>query len=194
MQIGIFGGSFNPIHNAHVKLAETICQQAQLDEVWFLVSPHNPLKQSGDLMDENLRFELVRLALEDYPQLKASDYEFTLPRPSYTWNTLQHLAADYPEHTFHLIIGGDNWVAFPKWRNYREILDNHHVIIYPREDSDICADTLPPGVTLVDTPKINITSTMIRRMLKEGADISAYVCKKVAEVLQGTLKHLQLSD
>lgn len=174
-KIGLFGGSFNPIHNAHVALARTICRQAGLDEVWFLVSPHNPLKQSGSLADEQDRYSMVELALRNEPQLKACDYEFRLPRPSYTWNTLQHLQQDYPDHTFFLIIGGDNWLVFPKWRNYEDILRNYHIIIYPRENSEINPADLPENVSLVQTPLINITSTMLREKLSRGEDISKYV-------------------
>lgn len=184
MRIGIFGGSFNPIHNAHVTLARTICEQAGLDEVWFMVSPHNPLKASSDLLDEHMRLKMVQMALEDEPRLRACDYEFHLPRPSFTWNTLTHLHHDFPSYTFYIIIGGDNWVAFPRWRNYEDILREHNVIVYPRQDSDIDASTLPHSVSLVNTPEINITSTMLREMLQEGKSISAFVPEKVAEFIK----------
>lgn len=183
MKIGLLGGSFNPIHNAHVILGRTICDRMGLDEVWFLVSPHNPLKDSDDLLDENLRFEMVQLALQDDPKLKASDYEFHLPRPSFTWNTLQSLRHDYPEHTFYLLIGGDNWDKFPKWRNNEDILREFHIIIYPREDSDIAPDTLPANVSLVETPKINVSSTMIRNMIAAQEDFSHYVNSRVKDYI-----------
>lgn len=183
MKIGIFGGSFNPIHNAHVALARTICEQARLDEVWFLVSPQNPLKQSSDLLDEQERLKMVELALQDEPKLKASDYEFHLPRPSYTWNTLQNLKADFPQHTFYIIIGGDNWIAFPQWRNHDDILREYNVIIYPREDSEIDADKLPANVTLVNTPKINITSTMLRNMIGSGRKIKTFIDGRVDDYI-----------
>lgn len=183
MKIGLFGGSFNPIHNAHVALARTICEQARLDEVWFLVSPHNPLKQSSDLLDEQQRLKMVELALQDEPKLKASDYEFHLPRPSYTWNTLQNLKADFPQHTFYIIIGGDNWIAFPQWRNHDDILREYNIIIYPREDSDINAADLPANVTLVNTPKINITSTMLRNMIGSGRKIRTFINERVDDYI-----------
>ena len=183
MKIGLFGGSFNPIHNAHVALARTICEQARLDEVWFLVSPHNPLKQSSDLLDEQQRLKMVELALQDEPKLKASDYEFHLPRPSYTWNTLQNLKADFPQHTFYIIIGGDNWIAFPQWRNHDDILREYNIIIYPREDSDINAADLPDNVTLVNTPKINITSTMLRNMIGNGRKIRTFIDARVDDYI-----------
>ena len=183
MKIGLFGGSFNPIHNAHVQLARTICEQAGLDEIWFLVSPHNPLKVSSDLLDERLRLKMVELALEDNPHLRACDYEFNLPRPSYTWNTLCHLHEDFPDHTFYIIIGGDNWLAFPRWHNYEEILREYNVIVYPREGSIIDETTLPHSVTLVNTPKINITSTKIREMIRKGMEINEFTNEKVVNFI-----------
>ena len=184
MRIGLFGGSFNPIHNAHIALASTICEQARLDEVWFMVSPQNPLKQAQDLLDENERYEMVKLALDSQEKvLKASNYEFHLERPSYTWKTLRALKQDFPQHEFSLIIGGDNWVRFPRWAHSEEILANHHIYIYPREDSEIDEATLPKNVHLIHTPKINITSTMLREMVRNGKDISAFVPEKVAKAI-----------
>ena len=207
MRIGLFGGSFNPIHNAHIALAKTICKEAKLDEVWFMVSPQNPLKQAEDLLGENERYEMVELALESRPSksplkgdflsrtgslplresgewvLKASNYEFHLERPSYTWKTLRALKKDFPQHEFSLIIGGDNWVRFPRWAHSEEILANHNIYIYPREDSDINEALLPENVHLVHTPKINITSTMLREMVKNGNDISEYVPEVVAKTI-----------
>ena len=184
MRIGLFGGSFNPIHNAHIALAKTICKEAKLDEVWFMVSPQNPLKQAEDLLGENERYEMVKLALESEEKvLKASNYEFHLERPSYTWKTLRALKKDFPQHEFSLIIGGDNWVRFPRWAHSEEILANHNIYIYPREDSDINEALLPENVHLVHTPKINITSTMLRGMVKNGNDISAYVPEVVAKTI-----------
>ena len=184
MRVGLFGGSFNPIHNAHIALASTICEQARLDEVWFMVSPQNPLKQAQDLLDENERYEMVKLALESQEKvLMASNYEFHLERPSYTWKTLRALKLDFPQHEFSLIIGGDNWVRFPRWAHNEEILANHHIYIYPREDSEIDEATLPENVHLIHTPKINITSTMLREMVRNGKDISAFVPEKVAKAI-----------
>lgn len=177
--IGLFGGSFNPIHNAHIALARTICEQAGLDEVWFLVSPQNPLKKQSSLLDENKRLEMVQIALKDEPHLIASDYEFHLERPSYTWNTLLHLHEDFPDYEFSLVIGGDNWALFDHWAHHDDILNTHDIIIYPREDSDIDASTLPRNVQLIQTPKINITSTMIRSLIAEGMDFSKYVPAEV---------------
>ena len=188
MRVGLFGGSFNPIHNAHIALASTIRKEARLDEVWFMVSPQNPLKQAQDLLGENERYEMVELALASLPseqngKLRASNYEFHLERPSFTWKTLEALKKDFPQHEFSLIIGGDNWVAFPRWAHNEEILANHHIYIYPREDSEIDEATLPENVHLIHTPKINITSTMLREMVRNGKDISAFVPNAVAKAI-----------
>lgn len=186
MKIGLFGGSFNPIHNAHVKLASAICREAGLDEVWFMVTPHNPLKRQEGLMNEKDRLEMVRLALEKKPDLKASDYEFHLERPSYTWNTLQHLSKDYPKNEFYIIIGGDNWDIFHHWAHHEEILRDYHIIVYPRKDSMIDTATLPRSVSILRMPEMDISSTMIRQMLRNGEDISPYVCPEVAQYLRNT--------
>lgn len=181
MHIGIYGGSFNPIHNAHIALAATICQEAGLDEVWFLVSPQNPLKSNAMLLDENLRYDLVRKALSGMPQLVASDYEFHLERPSFTWNTLCHLHHDYPQHQFSLIIGADNWALFSRWAHHQDILAHHSVIIYPRTGYPVDISQLPCNVRLINTPKIDITSTAIREMISRGEDISSLVPQCVCE-------------
>ena len=166
MRIGIFGGSFNPIHNGHIALAKAILAQCDIDEVWLMVSPQNPLKRhSADLLDDRLRFEMAQKALDGVEGVKASDYEFHLPKPSYTWNTLQHLSSDYPNDTFVLLIGGDNWAHFQRWRNWQEILDHHEVIVYPREDY--------PGT--IEMPLLPISSTEIRERVRRNESIESMV-------------------
>lgn len=177
--IGLFGGSFNPIHNAHVALARMIREQVGLDEVWFLVSPHNPLKAAEGLINEQERLEMVRLALTDEPGLVASDYEFHLPRPSYTWDTLQHLAHDYPECRFSIIIGGDNWACFDRWAHHEEILRNYRIIVYPREGCSVEKTEEQTNPVFVDTPLINVSSTMIRQLLSNGESASQYLPARV---------------
>ncbi|MCI7427465.1 MAG: nicotinate-nicotinamide nucleotide adenylyltransferase, partial [Prevotella sp.] len=115
IKTGIYGGSFNPIHNGHIAIAKRMLELAGLDEIWLIVSPQNPLKTAGSLLDDRLRLEMTQRALAPYPQLTASDYEFRLPRPSYMWNTLQRLSADYPHREFTLLIGADNWTVFDRW-------------------------------------------------------------------------------
>lgn len=183
MKIGIFGGSFNPIHNGHVAIGSTMLQVMGLDEVWYMLSPQNPLKQYADLLDENKRMDIVRHALKDEPGLVAKDYEFSLPRPSYTWNTLQNLHRDFPHDEFTLIIGGDNWDKFDKWAHHEDILATHRIAVFPREGAAV-PEQLPENVTFVKVPLVNVTSTMLRGMVRTGADISPYVPAVVLEEIK----------
>ena len=132
-RIGLFGGSFNPIHLGHTALAAYICEQGMVDEVWLMVSPQNPLKQDLTLLDENERLHMARLAVTSYPMLKACDFEFTLPRPSYTYHTLQALRMAYPDCEFSLIIGEDNWDNFHRWYRGEDIARETTIIVYPRD-------------------------------------------------------------
>ena len=132
-RIGLFGGSFNPLHLGHTALAAYICEQGLVDEVWLMVSPQNPLKQDLTLLDENERLHMARLAVAPYPMLKACDFEFTLPRPSYTYHTLQALREAYPDCTFSLIIGEDNWDNFHRWYRGEDIACETPIIVYPRD-------------------------------------------------------------
>ena len=170
MKIGIFGGSFNPIHNGHLSLALQLKEQAGLDEVWLMVSPQNPLKEPGDLLDDELRLEMARLAVEDVEGIVVSDYEMHLPKPSYTWNTLQSLSKDYPDREFVLMIGGDNWQLFDRWYHAEDIKANYKIVVYTRTPGD-------PGF-------IDISSTDIRRRIREGRGIRRLVPKAVADYIK----------
>ena len=134
MQIGIYGGSFNPVHFGHVGLVKWVAEHTDLDEVWMMVSPNNPLKDSRELADEQVRLAGVQKAIEGIPHVVASDFEFHLPRPSYTANTLRALAAAYPQHTFSLSIGEDNLRILPRWREWEYIVANYRIFVYPRRD------------------------------------------------------------
>ena len=168
--VGIFGGSFNPIHNGHIKLAQQLKKRANLDEVWLMVSPQNPLKQSQDLLDDEDRMEMVREAVKDEPGIVACDYEMYLPKPSYTWNTLEALSRDFPDREFVLMIGGDNWELFDKWYRADDIKKNYEIVVYTRTPGD-------EGV-------IDISSTDIRRRIREGRGIKRLVPKAVAELIK----------
>lgn len=180
---GIYGGSFNPIHNGHIRLAHSFLEGAGLDEVWLMVSPQNPLKRNGSLIDDDIRLRMVQAALEGCDRLKACDYEFRLPRPSYTWHTLQAISREYADREFVLLIGGDNWQHFGSWYHHDDILQNYRIAIYPRPGSNIDPVSLPEGVTLLDTELIDISSTQVRDMIKNGEDISHLVPPRTAEII-----------
>lgn len=180
IKTGIFGGSFNPIHNGHIALARQILEKSDLEEIWFVVSPQNPLKSADSLADDETRLMLVKSALEGEEKLTASDYEFKMPRPSYMYDTLTAMRAEYPERQFILLIGGDNWVRFHHWYRWEEILRDFRIIIYPREGSYIDKDSLPNNVKIVDTQLYNISSTEIREKISKGEDISRLVPEAVA--------------
>lgn len=184
MNIGIFSGSFNPIHIGHLALANYLCEYGWVDEVWFMVSPHNPLKPAAELMDDVFRLELVQLAIAGYSRFRASDFEFRLPRPSYTVRTLEELRRTYPEHVFHLIIGADNWAIFPRWRESERILAENRVIIYPRPGCSLDeAASLPPHATYVQSPVFEVSATFIRQALREGRDVRYFLHPAVYERL-----------
>ena len=163
MKTGLYGGSFNPIHIGHTQLSQALLDLHLVDEMWLLVSPQNPFKVNQKLLDDNARLELAQLAVKDIPHITACDYEFHLPRPSYMVNTLEHLRKDFPEREFVLIIGADNWERFPHWYKYKEILAHHQVIVYPRTGYKL--KDIPEGVTIADTPLIDISSTEIREKI-----------------------------
>lgn len=171
--IGIFGGSFNPIHNGHIQLVRSLREAAGLDEVWLMVSPQNPLKQQADLLDDDVRLQLARQAVGSEQGILVSDYEFHLPRPSYTWNTLQALERDFPDREFVLMIGGDNWQHFQRWYRADDIIERYPIVVYPRRDSDI--GSVPPGVKVVEADLLDISSTDIRRRVREGKTIAGMV-------------------
>ena len=175
-RIGIYGGSFNPIHKGHIALAKQILRRARLDEVWFMVSPLNPFKVAdSDLLDDHLRLQMAQKALAEEPGLRACDYEFHLPRPSYTWDTLQALQRDYPDYEFVLVIGADNWLKFGRWYHSADLLENYNIVVYARENSPVDVATLPSNVTFVDTRLYRMSSTDIRRRIREDRPIKRLV-------------------
>lgn len=185
IKTGFFGGSFNPIHLGHISMARQMLKEGGLDEVWFSVTPQNPFKRSAtDLIDDSERLEMVRKALEEEPSLTASDYEFHLPKPSFTWSTLQHLLADYPDRAFSLIIGADNWLAFDRWARPDYILAHCPILIYPRLHCPIDPQNLPQGVRLIDTGLFNVSSTEIRQRAREGKSLSGLVPESIIPLVK----------
>lgn len=184
MDIGIFSGSFNPIHVGHLALANYLCEFEGLDEVWFLVTPRNPFKVGQKLLPDDLRLELVGLAIEGYPKFRVSDLEFHLSRPSYTIHTLQRLHELYPANRFHLIIGSDNWLSFSHWYKSEEILASSDVLVYPRPGYPVeSAEELPEHVRITASPVLDISATFIRQSMDEGKDIRYFLHPRVYERL-----------
>jgi len=205
MKIGFYSGSFNPIHSGHISLANYILNHTDLDEIWLVVSPHNPLKQKELLIDDDIRLQMTALAVEDFPRLKVSDVEFSLPKPSYTIDTLDFLSKEYPNDEFVLIIGADNLDIFHLWKNYQELLKNYRILVYPREgfkiqnskfltkpngkaECKIQSFSRKLGVEYIDAPLFNISSSEIREKIKNKEDISAFLPPKVLTFITQTLK------
>ncbi|MCC6371684.1 MAG: nicotinate-nucleotide adenylyltransferase [Bacteroidia bacterium] len=181
MHIGLFFGSFNPVHIGHLALANYMLSFTDMDEVWLVLSPHNPLKNKNQLLDQNHRLHLVNLAIDDAPGIRSSNVEFNLPQPSYTINTLVHLEEKYPQHRFSLIMGQDNLQNFSKWKNYLEILNGYNIYVYPRPDATASEFDNHPHVHLTQAPLMEISSTFIRNAIKEKKDVRFFLPQKVWE-------------
>ena len=182
-KIGIYSGSFNPIHHGHLMLANYLVEFSDLDELWFMVTPQNPLKKKEDLMDDADRLEMVRLAIGDDPRMKASDIEFGLPQPSYTINTLRTLSEQYPDDQFVFICGMDSLQGFPRWREYQAILDGYELLVFPRKGYDGGKLLHHPHVKVLETPVIEVSSTFIRKCMKEGKDVRHFMPEKAYQYL-----------
>jgi nicotinate-nucleotide adenylyltransferase len=183
MRIGLFFGSFNPIHIGHLALANYMQTFTDLDEVWLVVSPHNPLKDKQKLLDQNQRLHMVNLAIEEHPKIKSSNIEFQLPQPSYTIHTLTYLKEKYPQYQFCLIMGSDNLSTFNKWKNFEEILKRYELYIYPRPDYKGSEFDSHPKVKFTQAPLMEISSTFIRNACKEKKDIRFFLHPKVWEYM-----------
>ena len=188
MNIGLFFGSFNPIHIGHLIIANVIREQTDLQQVWFVVSPQNPFKQTKDLLNEYDRLRMVELAVEDNFDLRACNVEFSMPKPSYTVDTLAYLGERYPQHHFHLILGSDNLTHFHRWKNHRVIIDRHTLYVYPRPE--VSAKKVReeianhPNIQTVTAPLLNISATFIRNLIQQDRSIQYLVADSVAEYIR----------
>jgi len=191
MNIGLYFGSFNPIHVGHLIIANHMLEYGNLDQLWFVVSPHNPLKEKKTLLSDHHRLMLVKEAVEDNPKMRASDVEFSLTQPSYTAKTLMVLSEKYPQHRFTLIMGEDNLKTIHKWYNYTYLLDNYSILVYPR----LCPSQLPtdtnsliasyPTITLVENaPLMNLSSSFIRQSIRNGKNVQYLLPDSVYNYVQ----------
>ncbi len=184
-QIGIFSGTFNPIHTGHLMLANFMSEFTYLDEVWLVVTPHNPLKDADDLLEDDIRLHMTELALLDFDKLKVSDIEFSMPRPSYTIHTLMKLTEENPDKEFTLIIGGDNWTRFPQWKDYNKLLLDFKILIYPRLGEEIIIpEEFSKTVQVVHAPIIEVSSTFIRESIRYGKNVRGFVPEKVYDFIE----------
>ncbi len=176
MKIGLFFGSFNPIHIGHLAIANYMVEFANIDELWFVITPQNPEKQKTTLLADNQRYYMVQLAIESSPKMKASTVEFSLPQPSYTIHTLIHLHEKYPQHSFALIMGSDNLQTFHTWKNYREILEAYTLLVYNRPHTNIPEEFANhPSVQYIKAPLMEISSSFIRQSIKQGKNIRGFM-------------------
>jgi nicotinate-nucleotide adenylyltransferase len=170
MNIGLYFGSFNPIHMGHLIIANHIVEHSQLDKIWFVLSPHNPLKESHTLLNEYDRLHLVELAIKDNNRFRASNIEFSLPKPSYTIDTLTYLREKFPLEKFTVIMGSDSFQNLPRWKNYEQLIAQYPIIVYRRPGFEVDAQQ-PSNITVLSAPLLEISSTHIRSMIKEGKSI-----------------------
>lgn len=182
-KVGLFFGSFNPVHIGHLIIANYMANYTFLDEVWFVVSPQNPFKDKKSLGNMYDRLEMVNLAIEGADNLRASDIEFSLPQPSYTIDTLTHLSEKYPTKEFLLIMGEDNLMGITKWKNADILLRDYKIIVYPRPGYDAGEMRNHPAITMTDTPVMELSSTFLRNAIKEGKSVKFYTPDPVIDFI-----------
>lgn len=183
-EVALYFGSFNPIHIGHLALANWLCEFCEIDELWFVVSPCNPFKRDRHLMDDKFRLHLVELAISGYEKFKVCDVELSMSQPSYTVNTIDKLRSTYPDYHFTIVMGADNWLSFPHWRDSERLLCENKIVIYRRPGYDTLETaSLPPNVVVVDAPLLDVSSTFIRTSLKEGRDIRYFLHPSVSKAL-----------
>ncbi|HMV08209.1 MAG TPA: nicotinate (nicotinamide) nucleotide adenylyltransferase [Cyclobacteriaceae bacterium] len=189
MKVGLFFGSFNPIHIGHLIVANIMAETTDLDKVWFVVTPHNPLKPSKSLLHDFDRYDMVRAAVYEHYKLQVSDVEFHLPKPNYTIHTLIHLSEKHPDKQFKVIIGEDNLHSFTRWKNYERILEDYGLYVYPRLQAPEAAVTIPdlrrhPNVRMVEAPLMDISATFIRNCIKKGQSVRYLVPDSVEAIIR----------
>lgn len=190
-KIGLFFGSFNPIHIGHLILANYILEKSDMDQVWFVVSPQNPFKEKKSLLKDYNRLDMVNLALTNYPKMRASNVEFSMPKPSYTTDTLAYLKEKFPENSFALIMGEDNLKSLHKWKNAENLIENNQIIVYPRKvETEAAAEKNPyldhKNIHLIDAPILELSATQIREMIKAHQNVRPMLPPEVFEYLDGS--------
>lgn len=188
-KVGLFFGSFNPIHIGHLILANYILENSDMAELWFVVSPQNPFKDKKTLLNDHNRLDMVQLSVKNYPKMRASNVEFSLPKPSYTIDTLTYLKEKYPDHSFALIMGEDNLKGLPKWKNAEKLIENHQIIVYPRifEGEKQHNEYLKhENISMINAPIIELSATEIRNMIKNGKNVRPMLPPEVYEYLDGS--------
>ncbi|MFT5242907.1 MAG: nicotinate-nucleotide adenylyltransferase [Glaciecola sp.] len=185
MKIGLYFGTFNPIHIGHLTIANHLAEYSDLDKIWFVVTPHSPFKKKSSLLDNRQRFEMVYRATKDYKKLEPSDIEFDLPQPNYTINTLTYLQEKYPSHDFSLIMGADNLKSFHKWKNHELILKHHDIYVYPRISEGKTESQFDNHnkIHKVDAPIMELSSTFIRKSIKDQKNVRPMLPQHVWEYL-----------
>ena len=183
MKIGLFFGSFNPVHIAHLIIANHILNETEIKKIWFVISPQSPFKNESGLSNEYHRLQMIRLATENDNRIKASDIEFHLPKPSYTANTLINLTEKYPENEFYIIIGSDSFQNLHKWRNYETIIKNHPIYVYLRPGFEI-ENNIGANLTIVNAPLLQLSATQLRNNIRKGKSIRYMVPDKVLEEIE----------
>lgn len=183
-KIGLFFGSFNPVHAGHLMIANFMAEFTDLDEVWMVISPQNPFKQKKNLLADHHRYYLVNMAVEDCRKIRASNAEFDMPKPSYTIHTLTYLKEKYPEHKFVLIMGSDNLPNFPKWKNVEQIIEHYQIYVYTRPGNHTNPYPGHPKFIFVEAPLLEVSSTFIREGIKNKKDIRFFLTEKVYDYIQ----------
>ncbi len=186
---GLFFGSFNPIHIGHLILANYILENTDMEELWFVVSPQNPFKNKKSLLNDHNRLDMVQLAVRNYPNMRASNIEFSLPVPSYTVDTLTYLKERHPDHSFALIMGEDNLNSLHKWKNSEQLVSNHQIIVYPRLFSEAKEDhplSKHANISVISAPVIELSATEIRNMIRKGKNVRPMLPPEVFEYLDGS--------